>query len=329
MTLLATRWFAPILLSCGVSVGACGDSETPAADTRVDTADTADTGTTEVSDTDVADAEDTRVDAPDTADTALADTEDTTSPGPIQARSGESCPDGERVGLVQLESQGTVYVSAEIHDRANPQFGPPETSAGVCDFHRFRPGDAGCPACSLDEVCGRSGQCSPVPQRRRDVTLVLAVGEDTQTLTSEPEYGDLWGTVTLAGRTFAATLTFGDVEVTLPATEIPNDLEAVQGTLQGGYDDPEGLSVTWTPVNGDSLVTTLVPMNHHVREPTYTSCRTPASTGTLSIPGDMLKPLAVVTGLEFQGLEHTRVAAATTPLGCIEFRFLTRAYVSL
>ena len=42
----------------------------------------------------------------------------------------------------------------------------------------------------------------------------------------------------------------------------------------------------------------------------------------------MIDPLSVVTGLEFQGLEHVFVAAATTPAGCIEFRFGARIYAS-
>jgi hypothetical protein len=41
----------------------------------------------------------------------------------------------------------------------------------------------------------------------------------------------------------------------------------------------------------------------------------------------MINPLAVVTGLEFQGLHHEFVAAATTPSGCVEFRFGTQIFV--
>jgi hypothetical protein len=35
----------------------------------------------------------------------------------------------------------------------------------------------------------------------------------------------------------------------------------------------------------------------------------------------MIDPLAVSTGLEFQGVEHMFVAAAQTPQGCVDFRF--------
>lgn len=42
---------------------------------------------------------------------------------------------------------------------------------------------------------------------------------------------------------------------------------------------------------------------------------------------EMVDPLAVETGLEFQGLEHAFVAAATTPQGCVEFRFGEQLFV--
>jgi hypothetical protein len=35
----------------------------------------------------------------------------------------------------------------------------------------------------------------------------------------------------------------------------------------------------------------------------------------------MLLPLAVDTGLEWQGMEHARFAAAETPSGCVEIRY--------
>jgi len=43
----------------------------------------------------------------------------------------------------------------------------------------------------------------------------------------------------------------------------------------------------------------------------------------------MLLPLAVSTGLEFQGIEHVRFAVAETPLGCVEFRFTIFQHVDL
>ena len=62
---------------------------------------------------------------------------------------------------------------------------------------------------------------------------------------------------------------------------------------------------------------------------TFTECAVPASSGALHIDGAMLQPLAAVTGLEFQGVEHVRFAAASTPAGCVELRYETQQYTSL
>ncbi len=65
---------------------------------------------------------------------------------------------------------------------------------------------------------------------------------------------------------------------------------------------------------------THIPINHHAGGPTFTECWVEASVHTLQVPGAMLVPLAVETGLEFQGVEHVQVAAAETPAGCVELR---------
>lgn len=328
------------LLIVGLSVG-CGDDSspnrdvfdaTPDTDIEADTdTDTADTGI----DPDTADTADTGID-PDTTDTGIdpdtTDTginPDTTSPGPIAATPGARCAPGEQIGLVVIEDQGALYyASAYVYDRTNPVYGPPESTTDVCAFYRFIQGSAGCPTCAEDETCGRSGQCEKLPVIRRDVVLELAAGEATQRFESGPDYGELWGQLTL-GRTTSLVLTFGDIEVTLPPTTIPDALEGVDGILAGDYDDPKGLDISWKPVVGDTQVFTHVPMNHHVAEPTFTQCATAASTGALQIGGDMLKPLSVSTGLEFQGIEHMRFAAADTAQGCVEIRYQNRAYVPL
>lgn len=265
--------------------------------------------------------------APDTADTEPGPDGDTTAPGRIAATPGARCEPSERIGLVQIEDQGTLYASAWVYDRTNPVYGPPASSTDTCAFYKYAPSTP-CPTCELDEACGLSGLCEPLPLVRRDVVLELAHGGSSQRFESSGDYGELWGEVTL-GKTLSLTLGFGDVEVTLGETTVPDALSDVTGTLTGSYDDPQGLSLTWAPVAGDTEVFTHVPMNHHVAEPTFTVCATPASTGAMQIGGDMLKPLAVSTGLEFQGLEHVRFAAAETPLGCVEFRYQIRAYVPL
>jgi hypothetical protein len=92
-------------------------------------------------------------------------------------------------------------------------------------------------------------------------------------------------------------------------------------TLDGGSDSPDGLAISWTPAPTGALVFTLIPINHHAGGPTYTECAVDAAVGSMHVPGEMLKPLAVSTGLEFQGVDHVRFAAAQTPDGCVEFRF--------
>ncbi|HRE87737.1 MAG TPA: hypothetical protein PK095_01240, partial [Myxococcota bacterium] len=282
--------------------------------TPPDSADTSDPTDTDTTGTDTSEP------GPDGDTTAP----DTTGPSPIAATPGARCEPAERIGLVQIEDQGTLYASAWVHDRTNPSYGEPASATATCAFYQFAPSSP-CPSCELDETCGLSGLCEPLPLVRRDVVLELAAGGSTQRLESS---GELWGEVTL-GRTVSLSLSFGDVEVTLPATTVPDPLADVAGTLSGSYDDPQGLSLTWAPVVGDTQVFTHVPMNHHVAEPTFTQCATPASTGSMQIGGDMLKPLAVSTGLEFQGIEHVRFAAAETALGCVEFRYQIRAYVPL
>lgn len=332
------------LLGVGIALvmGCGGDSSPDSTDTSPDT-DTVEPGdvvpdTVDTVDTDPGDLGDDTTDTspdvpPDTAtdgtdDIDTVDGTDGIGPGTIAATPGARCEPGERIGLVQIEDQGSLYVNAWVYDRTNPVYGPAEKTEGVCSFYRFVAGTAGCPDCELDKTCGRSGQCETLPLTRRDVVLELASGDSTQRFESSGDYGEVWGEVTI-GKTVSLSLTFGGLEVTLGATTLPDALQGVAGTLTGDYENPESLSLSWTPVSGDSQVFTHVPMNHHVAEPTFTECATAASSGSMVIGGDMLKPLAVVTGLEFQGIEHARFAAAETPLGCVEVRFQTRAYVPL
>ena len=337
---------ATLLFMAAVGLGpaaGCGD-DAPArtdTDTVEDTTDAAEVDSAlDTSDTHGTDWSDTEPLPPDTGDTTTDTVEDTSpdtagtgpdtdtvGPGPIAATPGARCEPGDRVGLVQIEDQGALYASAWVYDRTNPSYGAPASTTNTCAFYQFAPSSP-CPSCELDETCGLSGLCEPLPLIRRDVVLELAASGQTQRFESGTDYGDLWGEVTL-GKTLSLSLSFGDVAVTLPATTVPDGLADVAGTLAGSYDDPQGLSLTWTPVAGDTQVFTHVPMNHHVAEPTFTQCATPASTGSMQIGGDMLKPLAVSTGLEFQGIEHVRFAAAETPLGCVEVRYQIRAYVPL
>ena len=99
--------------------------------------------------------------------------------------------------------------------------------------------------------------------------------------------------------------------------------------VAGGLDSPTALDLTWTPPADAGTVLTRIPINHHAGGPTFTDCAANASAGTLHVAGAMLTPLAVSTGLEFQGIAHAQSAAVETPQGCIEVRFQTSQYVDL
>ena len=289
-----------------------------------DTSDTTNNDTTDTTDTaDTNDGSDT-ADSSDTSDTA-----DTTPGGPIAAVPGARCKLSERIGLIEVEAQGpsTVYLNGSVSDRPNPYYGEPELADAACAFHRFNPQGA-CAPCDEDELCGIDGVCVKAPVRRTDTRVVVDHGGQTTELAANGETGEIFGELASDPQTYALTLHVGDQRITLGATTVPGALNA-SGTLSGDSMDPKGVTTTWAAQAGDSQVYTRISINHHAAGPTFTECHVPASSGTLSIAGTMLKPLAVVTGLEFQGLEHQRVAAAETAAGCIEFRFFYKEFTSL
>jgi hypothetical protein len=130
--------------------------------------------------------------------------------------------------------------------------------------------------------------------------------------------GDLYGEVEL-DEPFSAMLTFGEHTVTLANISGAEPLTNVVSTVQGDNSAPDALDVTWDGPD-DGFVFTHIPINHHAAAPTFTECWTPASEHMLHIDDAMLDPLAVETGLEFQGVDHVQVAAAQTPAGCVELR---------
>lgn len=332
------------LLALG-SMVACSSGGSSGGDTSADTAvpDTALPDTSDAADTtppqdvhtevDTSDAADTTSppDAPDVSDTpdvsdVSAPDGDATGPGPVTATPGARCDLSERIGLVRIDDWGSLYLNVDLMDRVNPQYGAPELTTAQCAFHRES--TLPCSGCDETQVCGRAGSCEAMPLPRKDAALRLIAGEDEQVFTADPTTGELWGQINLSSRELGAVLTFGDIEVRLSPMAVPGPLEGLSATLKGDYSEPEELTVTWTPASGDSWVFTHVPMNHHVGGPTFTECRVSAAEGTLTIGGDMLAPLSLVTGLEFQGTDHARFASAETPLGCVEFAFMVRQFPS-
>lgn len=266
------------------------------------------------------------------ADTTVDTIPDADPHTPIVAVAGQRCDLSERVGLVQLESTGgepaSHWISAVLEDAPSPWYGEPALSDASCAFHRFVP-EGACPPCDADELCAIDGTCVHAPARLLDAALTVTSDGSDETFVADPVTGDLWGSVTLGGPTFALAIRFGEHTITVPAAAIPTTLDALDGMLEGSYEAPTRLDLTWAPAPAGTHVFTHIPINHHAAGPTFTECTTPATTGSLSVAEAMLAPLAIITGLEFQGLEHVRFFAAETPLGCVEVRYLTRHWVNL
>jgi hypothetical protein len=323
-------------------VSACGEGSGRETDVGLDTRDTSMADSGDVDDlastdtmTDLADSQapgeetlgDVSTDAiPDVADSHDAGSE-TSGPTTIVAIPGERCAIEEVIGTVEIERQGAmVYLTAHVDDRPDPWIAAAEFSTDSCAFHRFTP--RSCESCADDERCGADGTCVDAPVRLVP-EIALTSGTETQSFSAEPTTGQVWGQVTLADGPFGVLVTLGDWAVTLAPTAIPEPLEKTRGVLEGSYDAPTKVTLTWEPGPTDSVVHTRVPINHHAGVPTFTDCGVPASSGKMEISEDMLMPLAIVTGLEFQGLSHIRFAAAETDAGCIEFRHLVRDYTFL
>jgi len=252
-------------------------------------------------------------------------------PGPIEAVVGARCDEAARIGVVAIERQDFPEVhftlGAGINAAAHPGVNAPAIERDTCAY--FVQASGCTETCRGSEVCAATGVCVAWPGPYGAFTLTAEAGGATQDFEAAADTGRADGELTLTGATFAFRVSLGDAIVVLPAIAVPNSLTDVQGTLLGDYDIPERVDITWSGGEAGAFVTTTVPINHHVGGNTFTRCDVPSEAGSMSVPGEMLKPLAVVTGLEFQGIEHIRFAAATIPAGCIEFRFLSRAYVPL
>jgi len=316
-----------MLAACGSDDATPSDTNDASTDLSDATADTIDDAVETDASADTAPEPDV---APDVAPDAAPDTRaDSDAPQTINAVPGARCDLASRSGLVQLEnSSGTYYLSASFDDRPTPWYGAPELTSEACDFYRFHPAGA-CPPCGTDELCGIGGTCSKAPLRYTDGRVTLTASSVDETFDAEPTTGEIFGTVTLPGPTFAFELSYGTVRIHVDATTAPGMLDALVGTLEGGYEAPTRLDVAWSTKDVGTEVFTHIPINHHAAGPTFTECSVSGASGGFSVGEAMLEPLAVVTGLEFQGIEHVRFAAAETPAGCVEVQFLERYYLNL
>jgi hypothetical protein len=128
--------------------------------------------------------------------------------------------------------------------------------------------------------------------------------------------------------TFELSLTVGAHQVALPPLPVAGALSGLAVTVDDDFVSPGPLVTTWTPPGGAGRVGTHIRINHHRKGPTFTECEVPAADAVFEASEPMIDPLAVVTGLEFQGVWHTEGAAVDLPEGCVDVTLGTSVFVS-
>lgn len=245
--------------------------------------------------------------------------DDTAPPETGAVLMGERCPLLERIGEVTIWEIGAdAYLGGKVYDRPDPWYGPPELENASCAFHRFS--TVSCGTCDAGEVCGFAGECEPERRALTDAMLEVSVNGVVQTYAADPTTGDLYGAVGLPGDRYTLTLTFAGQQIEVPEMGLARGLADVLLVAGGDSMAPGALQATWSPPAEGGRVSTLIAINHHAGGPTFTRCDVDAAVGRFDADAAMLTPLAVSTGIEFQGIEHTHTAAAYTALGCVDVR---------
>jgi len=244
--------------------------------------------------------------------------------GNYQAVHDTLCAPETRIGRISISGfPAAPVVQGDLWDSPDSFVGPPELENDTCAFYLFQ--DGNCAPCGGDETCSYQGEC--VPQRRtiKNGTLVVSAGEEEQTLSTDATLGGISGELTVgdAAAQFGMTLAWGDVTIELAPLPFANEtLEGAQIITESDeFDMPGALDATWDAPAGGGHVVSTIPINHHAAAATFTFCAAPAAAGAFHADAGMINPLAVITGLEFQGLTYAHFAAAETPFGCVEFQF--------
>lgn len=242
--------------------------------------------------------------------------------GTFEAVLGEVCPLDAVIGEVVLQALPDLYVSASVWDRRPPWIAAPELTTATCAYHHYTAG--GCPTCKEGETCSLAGKCVPERRTIKDATLTVSTDGTEREYAAHPQQGTIYSQLDIGteASSFGMTLKWGKTEVTLaPMAVASGELENLVIEIEGDSQQPGALDATWTPSDEGAYVSSNIPINHHAAGPTFTECGAPDSASAFHADAAMINPLSVVTGLEFQGVEHMFVAAAQTPQGCVEFRF--------
>jgi hypothetical protein len=246
----------------------------------------------------------------------------------VEAVLGRRCVLTSTIGVVEVSGFPGPYVQVTLFDRPDPWVVEPELANDTCAYHHYTPG--ACDGCAMDEICSSTSECVPAPRSVKDARLVVSAASEHREYQANAQFGGFSAPLDIGNENsqYSMTLGWGDTLVTLPPMPVGNrDLSGLQVNIEGDAQAPGALDVTWQPSRQGGYVRTRIPINHHAAGPTFTDCGAPESAGALHADAEMVDPLAVQTGLEFQGVEHVYLAAAETEAGCIEFRFGSRILV--
>jgi hypothetical protein len=254
-------------------------------------------------------------------DTGTPTVPDDTAITSSEATLGVSCAPTELAGWVTLApANDQLYLGGVVYNAPQPLTGVPTIDNQHCAFHHYD--SSGCATCEAPLVCAGDGSCVPQPVAFGDLHVVARADGVTEFAESDPTTGLLSAQFDGEDKVWALELNFGQDRVTVPAMPVADGAIGVTVAVESSDETaPGALTVSWTPAADGSVVRTEVPINHHAAPGTFTRCEADVATGSFTASAEMVDPLAVITGLEFQGVEHLQVASAQTSVGCVELRY--------
>jgi hypothetical protein len=239
------------------------------------------------------------------------------------------CAPEDTIGRFRISGfPGGPTISGELWETTNPFVGPPSLSTETCGFHTFQDTCAG--DCDPGTVCNYAGECVPEQRSVKTASLRISVGAEEQIVDADPTIGGFYAPLEIGDESseFAMHLTWGELEVDLaPFAYQGATLADAAVTIEGDQSAPGALDATWTTSAAGGHVMSRIPINHHAGGGTFTNCAAPLAAEAFHADAEMIDPLAVITGLEFQGLEYVNIAAAETTVGCIDFRLGEQLFV--
>jgi hypothetical protein len=245
-------------------------------------------------------------------------------PRVFEAVRGQRCKYTEYIGSVRIVNDPSTFegltASAVLFDGRIELAPELATEHGACGF--YRPPATSCEEdCAAQQLgCGRNGTCgSWLPDWREDVRLTLSNGLGSQILDGS---GGAIHEVTLEGA-LSVRLEFDHYTVTLGSTPIPAPLVGLDVTFHGPEDARQSADVSWAePADGQVLAFAILERGTPL-DP-FTECVADGSALSFAIEKDVLEPFLTISAFQANVVDHAHVAAANTPVGCIEIRYAHR-----